>query len=249
MKGHGNLLDDMKDRQKRKGLGLGFAGIPLTKLLIPAGLLLAVLGAGFLILQPEPESFALIKAETEQEALADGAASDASTTAEDVAVAAAATTAAPEPRIIVYVSGAVANPAVYELPEGARINDAVWAAGGLREDAATGYVNLAAPLTDGQQVNIPSVAEVEAGVLPKPMSDGTAPSAANGQNAGEATLININTATEEQLVSLPGIGSVTAGRIIAYRVANGAFVQTEDLKKVSGIGEKKYAALVGLIGV
>jgi competence protein ComEA len=153
-----------------------------------------------------------------------------------------------ETDIVVYLSGAVKTPGVYHLPLGARVDDGVRAAGGLNEDAAAEFVNLAAVLEDGQQVHIPTRDEIAAGT---PQPTGTSSGADGGSLNAQATpgLVNINTADSTGLETLPGIGPATAQRIIAYREANGAFLSIEELKQVSGIGEKKYAALAALICV
>jgi len=247
MKSHSGLLEGIKNRRKLRSLSAASTGNTLIKLLVSAGLLLALIGVVFLALQPKSQSFALVKEEAGQENLAAATTPEAPVDAGGNAAAVATT--APEATIVVYVSGAVANPAVYELPEGSRVNDAVLAAGGLQEDAAAGYVNLAQPLTDGQQVNIPSLADAEAGALPTPVLTDPAQGSVGGAGTQAPELININTASKEQLETLPGIGTVTAERIIAYRTANGAFAQKTDLKKVSGIGDKKYAAIADLICV
>jgi competence protein ComEA len=147
--------------------------------------------------------------------------------------------------VVVYVTGAVAKPGVYQLIGGARIDDGVQAAGGFIDTAATDFVNLAAPLLDGQQIHIPTREEIAAGA-PQPMGTVTSSSSSN---QGMSMLVNINTADSDLLQTLPGIGPATAQRIIAYRDAHGNFSSPDELKQVSGIGEKKYAALVDLICV
>ena len=141
---------------------------------------------------------------------------------------------APEPEtILVHVDGAVASPGVYGLAEGARVNDAVDSAGGLAEGADTSGTNLAAPVVDGSKVHIPYEGE----------SSAAAPEA-SGETAGVATgLVNINAATAEELQALPGVGASTAAAIVEDREANGPFSSPEDLMRVSGIGEKKFAKL------
>lgn len=145
--------------------------------------------------------------------------------------------------IVVHVGGSVRNPGVYELPESSRVNDAVVAAGGLADDAQTDSVNLARNLTDGEQVLIPSEAEVEAA------GQQTTPSQAPATAQPGLGKVNINTATAEALDALPGIGASTAAKIVADREANGPFKTTDDLKRVTGIGDKKYAQLADLITV
>jgi competence protein ComEA len=154
--------------------------------------------------------------------------------------------------LVVYVSGAVVSPGVYELKANARVDDGVRAAGGLREDAAAEAVNLAAMLEDGMQVHIPTHEELASGQTLAPGATTAASAAGLAQTPSTQTqggLVNINTADMATLETLPGIGPATAQRIIAYREAKGAFSSIEELRQVSGIGEKKYAALVDLICV
>lgn len=148
----------------------------------------------------------------------------------------------------VYVSGAVANPAVYSLPAGSIIDDAVRAAGGFAPDANTVAVNLAQPVADGMQVYVPTLAEA---VPTPPVVSAPAATAPPSRMGGvtAAGLININTATQADLEMLPGIGPTTAAAIISYRDANGPFATIEALMDVSGIGEGKFAAIKDLITV
>lgn len=151
-------------------------------------------------------------------------------------------------RIVVYVCGSVKNPGVYELPEGSRCNDAVKKAGGFAADAVKEALNLAKPLQDGEQVLIPSVDDIQAaGVQGSNQQDGAQ---SNGSSLAQpAGLININTASESDLTQLPGIGQATAAKIVASRDSEGPFMFVEDLKRVSGIGDKKFEALKDLICV
>jgi len=120
-----------------------------------------------------------------------------------------------EPLIKVHIAGAVLNPGVYTLKDGDRVADAIAAAGGFTEDANRDALNLAARLADGQKIAVPRLGE------PTPVS------ASNGEATGK---VNINTATQAQLEALPGIGPVTAQRIIDFRTRNGPFKRLEDLK-------------------
>jgi competence protein ComEA len=139
------------------------------------------------------------------------------------------------------VSGAVAAPDVYRLPEGARVKDAVLAAGGLRDDAASEDVNLAAPLSDAQHVHIPHIGEAA------PVAAPSAP-APVGQPASGG-LINLNQANLADLEELPGVGQAIAERIIAYREQQGLFQSVEDLQNVTGIGAKLFAKISPLVTV
>lgn len=139
----------------------------------------------------------------------------------------------PEPAIVVHVAGWVAEPGLVTLRAGSRVGDAVRAAGGVRPGASLHAVNLAQPVTDGQQVVVPG---------PDAVGDGPAASA-------DAGLIHLNTAAAEDLEQLPGVGPVLAERIVAHRDARGGFEQIEDLLEVSGIGEAKLADLRDVVTV
>lgn len=163
-----------------------------------------------------------------------------------VAIAAApraAPVATPSPVIlIVHVAGWVAQPGVYELPDGSRVIDALEAAGGPKRGAELSALNLAAPLTDGQQVLVARAAEQVA-----------AGASATGEGAvgveGTAALVNVNTATAEQLETLPGIGEVLAATILQYREEHGPFTSVEQLMDVSGIGEVTLEELRDLVTI
>ncbi len=134
-------------------------------------------------------------------------------------------------RIIkVHICGEVKCPDVYEMKEDARVIDAIRTAGGETEYACLDAINLAAPLYDGQQVMVPTIRIV---------GNGDTGDISMGQVNGNGK-VNINTANVEQLEALDGIGEKLAQRIVDYRNDNGPFHHLEDLKKVSGIGDKKY---------
>ncbi|MEI7645612.1 MAG: ComEA family DNA-binding protein [Chloroflexales bacterium] len=154
-------------------------------------------------------------------------------------------TAAPAPPasvdLIVYVSGAVVAPDVYRLPGGARVKDAVLAAGGLSDNAASEDVNLAAPLSDAQHVHIPRIGEAA------PVAAAGTPVSADQPAPGG--LIDLNHASAADLVDLPGIGQAIADRIVAYREQQGPFQSVEDLQNVTGIGAKLFAKISPLVTV
>lgn len=152
------------------------------------------------------------------------------------------------PTIVVHVDGMVAAPGVYRLQGTAlRINDAVGAAGGLVEGADTSCLNLAEPISDGEKVHVPAVDEAVTAGEAVPSAPGKAPGGASSE-VGDG-VVNINTATAAELTTLPGVGEATAAEIIRDREANGAFASVEDLMRVSGIGEKKFAKLKDKIRV
>ena len=121
--------------------------------------------------------------------------------------------------LTIYVSGAVASPGVYTLPDGSRVETAVQAAGGFAPGAEAEKINLAALLEDGQQVDVPGVVDT------------------SHINAGR---VNINTASTSELDALPGVGPTTAQAIVDYRLQNGSFQFIQDIQKVPGIGPATY---------
>lgn len=132
--------------------------------------------------------------------------------------------------VVVHVTGAVNAPGVFTLPADARVDDAVRAAGATA-DADLSQLNLAQKLNDGQKIVVPKTGE-------------TAAASTSGESTGEpesGALINLNTASQAELETLPNIGEVRAQAIIDYRETNGGFKSVEELKEVSGIGEKIYA--------
>lgn len=146
--------------------------------------------------------------------------------------------------IAVHVIGAVPRPGLYEFPEGARVQDAIDAAGGLLADASDNGLNLAALLEDGQQLDISYVAGAEPTEGPELPAATEAPESTSGED-----LININTATLQELDTLPGIGLTTAQKIIDYRTASGPFATIEDIMNVSGIGPSTFEGLKDRITV
>ncbi len=139
--------------------------------------------------------------------------------------------------LVVQVQGAVRNPGVYRVAQGTRLYELVDIAGGATGEAELQDLNLAAPLYDGQRIVIPS-AEEKQEVFFSNLSS-FLPQNEVLPSSGSDSLININTATEEQLESLPGIGEVLAGRIIQHRREKGTFSSPEDLLDVHGIGSKR----------
>lgn len=156
--------------------------------------------------------------------------------------------------VTVHVDGAVVSPGVYELGGASpRVNDAVLAAGGLLPDADTSPLNLAATISDGDKVHVPTREEVASGVAVSPAAAGSQGTPAVGAKAEEGSvgegILDINTATAAELDDLPGVGPSTAAAIVEDREANGPFSSVEDLMRVSGIGEKKFAKLKDRIRV
>lgn len=126
--------------------------------------------------------------------------------------------------LFIHVVGEVANPGLYELKFGARVEEAIQLAGGFSKDAVASSVNLARMLSDGEQVVVLSQSQLSA--MPS-----------------EGGFISLNSASQAQLEELPGVGPALAGRIIAYREQIGSFSEVSQLQEVSGIGSKVFAAI------
>lgn len=139
--------------------------------------------------------------------------------------------------VYVHVAGAVKSPGLYAMKEGSRLQEAIESAGGFAEDAQEESVNLARAVTDGEQI-----------VVARKGENPVAPTAtaSEGEVPGK---VNLNTADAAALTTLDGVGEATAAKIIAYREENGPFKRIEDIKNVSGIGDKKYEAMKDSITV
>ena len=129
--------------------------------------------------------------------------------------------------LIVHISGAIKNPGVIELDPGKRVIDAVEDSGGLRDDACLDTINLARKLRDGEKIYIPKEGEA-----PRNLSQ-------DSETLEDSPVLDINTCTKEELMTLPGIGEKTAEKILKYRETS-VFTCVEDIKNVSGIGDKKF---------
>lgn len=140
------------------------------------------------------------------------------------------------PRLVVHVVGAVRRPGLYRLPERSRIADAVERAGGAMRSADLSVVNLAAPLADGTQVVVPRRAPAGGAAAGQPATSAGAGGAAPGP-------VHLNTATLEQLDALPGVGPVTAQKILDYREKHGAFASLDELDAIPGIGPARLEQL------
>lgn len=146
----------------------------------------------------------------------------------------------PAGEVVVDVAGAVRRPGLVRLPLGARVADAIAAAGGVRPGATTAGLNLARRVADGEQVVVlPPGTAAPPGAAPRS-------STSSGSVSGR---LDLNSATAEQLDALPGVGPVTAQRIIAWRTEHGRFASVNQLREIAGIGEKRFAALRELVAV
>jgi len=153
-----------------------------------------------------------------------------------VAPVAAAHVSSARRAVVVDVVGAVARPGLYRLPQGSRVADAVARAGGLTRRAERVAVNLAAPVADGQQVLVAA----------RGSPAGAAGTVGSGGGSGMSSPVSLSTATAEQLDTLPGVGPVTAQKIVAYRQQHGPFTSVEALDAIPGIGPARIADLKGL---
>ncbi len=175
-----------------------------------------------------------------------------------------------EAEICVYVTGEVNNPGVVFLKKGSRIADAINAAGGITQNANINKINLAYILEDGVKVNIPNNGDLNKNekfeYIISGSGDGEVESNSNltennsskeehsndsskNTNYNRYSIVNINTATQTELETLPGIGPSLALKIINYREENGKFLNIEDIKNVSGIGEKRFEEIKAYIGI
>ena len=135
------------------------------------------------------------------------------------------------PKLVVHVAGAVRRPGLYRLAEGKRVADAVARAGGATAPADTAAINLAAPLADGMQVVVPR----------------RVPGAAVAAGQAPAGRVSLGSATADQLDALPGVGPVTAQKIVDYRATHGGFRSVEDLDAIPGIGPARVEQLRELV--
>ena len=141
--------------------------------------------------------------------------------------------------IVVHITGAVPRPGVYALPQGARVQDGISAAGGFLAEAQKTDINLAQLLEDGEKLDVPFI-EGASPVIGTPLPEVVTTT---------TELININIASAAELDALPGIGPTTAQKIIEYRDQNGPFINAEDIINVSGIGPGTYERIKDLITV
>lgn len=152
--------------------------------------------------------------------------------------------------IVVHITGEVKKPGVVKLKQGSRIEDVISSAGGLTENADITYVNLAYIVEDGVKIKIPSVNEEDIKNEYIVSDSGKNVIISDEENKDYNTrIVNINTANQNELEQLPGIGSSIATRIIDYRNKNGKFRNIEDIKNVTGIGDNKYEKIKDFIKV
>lgn len=195
--------------------------------------LLGLLGAGWALFRARPVAMS-----------APGAAVPVSTTAPGASGVPASATATASPGrspIVVHVVGAVRRPGLVELVDGARVQDALDAAGGLTRAARPGRLNLAQLLVDGQQVVIGTARDPGSEVRDQAASSGPAAGTSTGPRG--SSVLDLNRAGQAELEQLPGVGPVTAAAIVAWRTQHGRFSTAAELQQVDGIGPKTYAQI------
>lgn len=149
-------------------------------------------------------------------------------------------------RVYVHVCGKVAKPGVYEMEEGSRVFQAVELAGGLLDEAAVDYLNMAQIVADGMKITVPSKEEVESGTL---SGQTAAMGVDSGQGAAAEPVVNLNTADKDQLMTLSGIGEARAEDILRYRAEHGRFRNIEEIMNVPGIKDAAFQKIKDRITV
>lgn len=218
--------------------------VGLGRVVATAVVVIAVLAAAYWLVKPPPA--------TSESKLPYAGASTTATTEVGPSTTSESgpeTTPAPTVEVVVHVAGAVKAGGVYRLDAGARVLDALAAAGGMTTDADEDAVNLAAPVSDGERVYVPRIGQA----VPVVVTGAGGGSAGSGEGGGTDTTpsgpVNVNSASADELDSLPGVGPATAAAIIAHRDQYGPFGSIEDLADVRGIGPSKLDALRGLVTV
>ena len=149
-----------------------------------------------------------------------------------------------EAKLFVYVSGCVQHPGVYEVALETRMFQVIELAGGITEEGCDTWLNLAQPLQDGQRIYVPSQNEATQEAWQNQLEQNAAAIGNSGASAAAGhAKVNINTATKEQLMTLPGVGAAKAEDIIVYRKNNGGYSKIEDIMNISGIKEAAFNKL------
>ncbi len=221
----------------------GLAGFRRPHLVVVATILvLGVLVAGWAVLRARPVAVAV----TPPPSVGPVSAAPPAPAPPSAAPSAGASV----PGVVVHVLGAVRRPGLVTLAGGARVQDAIEAAGGLTGKADPGELNLAQAVTDGQQIVVGTEDAPAGEVRDGGGAGGGGGGGAGGTGAGgSGSPVNLNTASPAELEELPGVGPVMAGKIVAWRTENGRFSRIEELQEVDGVGPKTYAKLAPLCRV
>jgi competence protein ComEA len=210
-------------------------GLPGARALALAGIGAALVAGGYLWLSlPRPQPIPAPAAGAASLAVPAGAGGRSPSAGPGVAAS---------PPVVVHVAGRVRRPGIVTLPAGARVTDAIKAAGGVRPGTSTDALNLARKVADGEQILVGTPGSAAAqGAQAAPDSTGSA-------GGAPATPLDLNVATSEQMQQLPGVGPVLAQRIIDYRTQHGGFRTVEELRQVTGIGARRFAELKDLVRI
>ncbi len=235
---------DASHARRDPGPRVGFNRVHLGVVVVL--LLVGLLAAGWGVLRARPVALATPIGQT---APTSSAAESAGQQPNSPTPAHATPTASSSQRpIMVYVLGAVRDPGVVSLPPPARVQDAVEAAGGLSRNADPAQLNLAQVLADGQQVMIGTTAE-PVGQVRQGGGPGEPGASGATTRAESDTVLDLNTASADELDTLPGVGPVTATKIITWRDEHGRFTRVEELQEIDGIGPKTFAELASQVRV
>lgn len=228
--------DSLYDLKQR--IGAGKLGAPTVIACAIIAVVVAVYAGTYIYDAATANSFAI---ESQNQESAPSGSSASSSDPSAYANDGSETSSEPETALmLIDVEGAVNSPGIVSVPEEARVNDAVAAAGGLSDEAAPGALNLAQKVHDGEQIFVPTLEQASASSA-ETQSAGSATAGSTASSQAPAK-VNINTADEAALQTVTGIGPSTAKKIVADRTKNGPFASVDDLTRVSGIGEKKLEA-------
>ncbi|GAB3593851.1 hypothetical protein GCM10027446_16700 [Angustibacter peucedani] len=250
--GRHRVLARLDDAAVRVAVRTGVSPRAVVGLLVVALAVAGVLGVRVLLARSRSAPVPMAPAGVQTPLVPVAAVPSASVTATATTASAAGARATAAAPLVVHVVGRVRHAGVVRLPPGSRVEDAVEAAGGAAPGADLAAVNLARLVVDGEQVVVPRPGEpaVAAAGPAAPAGGAAASSSAGGTPGGAAgEVVDLNTATTDQLDVLPGVGPVLAGRIVEWRTTHGRFSTVDELSEVSGIGDKAMERLRPLVRV
>ncbi|NUU20151.1 MAG: ComEA family DNA-binding protein [Streptomycetaceae bacterium] len=235
------LADSVADRipPGLRAFRVGVDGRVVAAVAVLALLAIVVAGVGWWRARPEPVAVPQAGAMAPLAATVSSSDAPSKRPASAVSASSATMPASAAASVAVHIVGRVAHPGLFTLPSGARVDDALKAAGGVLPGTDLAVLNLARIVADGEQI---PVGVPGATAAPVPPAGLPAPGAASGA-PGAATAVDLNSAPAEQLESLPGIGPVMASGIIEWRTAHGRFTSVDQLREIRGIGERRFEEL------